>query len=1348
MQNRPPRLQPTLLPRQMKVTPPPAMPSKPKISWLGLLLPPVAMFAITAVMAMTSGFNIGSAAFLLLAISSALVSYINYRGQVKDFQTSSDSARNTFQARITEKENQLASWAKEQGDAFLELDPGLEECLKWAQSESFRLGERRPVDDDFLSIRVGLGDRAARIVIEASPEENIDSNFQDLLQQVKIWEKKYTKIGQAPILVSLRPNGHLAITGNFADVQTLSRAIVIQLSAQHWPSEVEIGAFQTARGAGGWRWLDHLPHQPSSLVNACNEISTDGDASHPALLALDNELRRRKSLLDSQPSHSKTSGITTSFPALVLVIETFSAWTDYSPLATLLSEGPSLGVYGIFLCDRFEDCPSNCSAVIEHFGGSANLSFTGINRSNPQTFIPEKVDLDKAEAFARHMGAIQWQLPAFSTEPPAHLTLLDMFPSQPLDDLPIEKWWDEGSPFPYLCAPLGRFSATSDLVFNLNEDGHGPHGLIGGATGSGKSEVLKTLILALALTHHPFDLNFALIDYKGGGAFNELRTLPHVAGVITDIENHADYAARVIQSLSGEINRRKQLFEEARMRFGLKRPHIDDYRALPVRRPIPRLVIIFDEYAEFKDRHPNECQKLISIARVGRSLGVHLILCTQNPARAVDDQVRQNIKFKICLRVASAEDSKEMIGIPDAWLISAGIGFFHVTQPQKFKIAFTGDNYLAQSGASSEDAIVRIGPDKRREVLYPKDSSFTKGEEMNQAQAIVRRIGRAAANLNLNKQPYVWPDPLEPEIFLPQLFEENRIPMAWQGSGWATDPPDAQPLVLGLVDHPAWQIQPLYRFPESGDSGRLLIFGASGSGKSIFLRTLATSLALTRTPAQAYIYCLDLGAGAQSALKPLADLPHLPKEGGIITGQDNERISRLFAVFRNFIRERNVLFAGKDFASYNASSPKDKRQPEIFLLIDGLTKAFLSDHEGFIQQLIEIIRGGRSAGIYIIITANLMQDIQVSTLLSDIPERISLRQGMPELVKESVGGLPDALKAKLEAGDCPPGRGFIKRQSVLEMQIALPSDGQNEALRDNVLSNLAQQMQKTWIGSRPPDIHTLPSRIQLHWSSLMKGEDVPHKDIVWPASGLFVPFGISQETLRPVGFAIDRESPSYLILSTDPGLGKTKTLLTWARGLASYYTCKQVQLQIIDFHRHSLQSLSDSPLITRFVGVKSELKSLLDDLEDEVKKRRSAQEKLYLGSPATFRSQRIIQELGCLVILIDDYDALRLRMDSKDLNTLGQILQDGEDVGIRLIAAESAPLIGNSASTDPLLKRPSRYGCGIVLGGTDPLDILNRTPKPYNQRTSNLPPGRGYIVRRGQAQLFQMLFTSGPEDVT
>lgn len=427
--------------------------------------------------------------------------------------------------------------------------------------------------------------------------------------------------------------------------------------------------------------------------------------------------REQKSEIEKTLQKEKPSdGSGSSFlPQIIIIFDYLPVDFSHPALNLMENKGKSLGIHGVYLVEKPDQIPGSSGGSITINNGKGVYFETGPN-GYKRDFIADTLDPVQAEMLVRSLSRIKWPQSNDTSRPPELITFLEMFGMKRVEDFPLKQWWENESPYGFLRAPIGRMTATSNLIFDLNDkDGaHGPHGLLGEMTGSGKSEVLKTIILALAVTHHPYDLNFALIDFIGGAAFNELAHLPHTVGVVTDIESNATFAERVIQALSGEIERQKQVLEEAREAFGFGRSHIDEYRKLPVKKPMPRLIIIFDEFAEFKQRNPTESRKLISIARQGRSLGVHLILATQNISAAVDPEIMQNSNFRICLKVAEPQDSVQMVGIPDAINLTRGRAYFSSNTRVQYQAAFSGASYQINEPHKAANRFIRIWPDGKK----------------------------------------------------------------------------------------------------------------------------------------------------------------------------------------------------------------------------------------------------------------------------------------------------------------------------------------------------------------------------------------------------------------------------------------------------------------------------------------------------------------------------------------------------------------------------------------------------------------------------------------------------------
>lgn len=1301
--NRPPRIQRFVKKVKVKIPSPENLPSKPTINWLTVGLPIVGIGLAIGLMIWLSGTTSGMSyiIFLPFILASVVASVFTYTSQRKQYEATVEEVREIYSEELKKTRSELSGISKEHAEALHYNNPNLVACLEFAKEKNYRLGERRPEDLDFLTFRLGLGSLSSEIEFDGP---NLVDRKSELVRMVSVGEdlrKQFSDLRDVPILANLKEARSIGISGKRSEGLQLAQSAVVHLSTHHWPSECNFLVYCNPVFKTDWQFIESLPHKSTLLASPVNELKAD------ALLTLEKELLGREAL-GRKVSNSQEKDKANILPALVVIFDNVTNAYDHPAIAQALKKGSDMGIYGIFLAEHFEDIPGECGGAISIAGERLKYETTGAGVSSFEEVTPDAIKTIDKTQFASSLEKIDWQTISDASAPPKSLSLFSLFGFKKAADVPLDKWWDGRYEKPYdylghLKAPIGKFSSTANLVLDLNDrdDAHGPHGFIGGATGSGKSELLKTIILSLAMTHHPYDLNFALIDFKGGAAFEELDNLPHVVGLITDIENNESYATRVIQSLTGEINSRKRILSQAKSSGVLDRPSIEEYEQLDAKIPLPRLVIIFDEFAEFKDRHPEESKKLISIARVGRSLGVHLILCTQNPAAAVDNQVRQNSRFRISLNVNSPDDSREIIGIPDAYRLPSGRGYFRINQPQLFQTAFSGKKYL-------------------------------EGEkEVTELQTIVDNIIEFTKRLKISQPPSVWQKPLSNRLSLSQLYEETGMQPNWDGENWSDNNDNPSRSVIGYFDDPANQRQPQLEFGGKSRSGHILFVGSPGSGKSTALMTVALDLAYRYSPDHAHIYAIDFGI--RSSLKTLENLPHVAKDGGIVSGYDTERIMRLFSILRTEISSRNLLVVGGDIDDFNLTAPKSKRISSIYLLIDNLNKQIEDALPGFTNQLLEIISSGRGLGIHVGLSAGRQADIPLPVF--DLVEtRISLRQADDGLYSPIVGRVPKHLISTPVGEAKSAGWGLLNVNPVLEVQIALPVAGVND---DEVQKNLAAtitKMQDNWTKKRATDVRVLPRHI---YSKDLVDNFLINEKNGTARSQLVLPVGIGQEDLKEVTISLVADGPAFLIGSTVSNKGKTTFIQSWLLELARINHERLVEFIIIDFHSRKYGQFRDLPHVRDFVGSEEDFEKTLVTLSSEIDRRQKKIDAAYMEAPEKFDEYDIAEEDGILLIVIDDYAGLKKRTKKENIDNLDKLLSKGADFGLRLIAAEKLSMLG--PRTGQVASHLTTSSCGILLGGSDGIDTFNGAAIPYGQKTTNLAPGRGYLVNRGTVSFFQAM---------
>ncbi len=842
------------------------------------------------------------------------------------------------------------------------------------------------------------------------------------------------------------------------------------------------------------------------------------------------------------------------------------------------------------------------------------------------------------------------------------------------------------------------------------------------------------MILALAVTHHPYDLNFALVDFKGGAAFNELRNLPHTVGVITDIESNPTYAERVIQSLTGEIERRKKVLENARATFRFGRSHIDEYREkLQTRRPLPRLLIVFDEFAEFKTRNPVESRKLIGIARQGRSLGVHLLLATQNIAAAIDPEIMQNSTYRICLRVSDPQDSIQMIGIPDAISLRRGRAYFSVTSRVLYQSAFSGADYIPDNmGTVVPNSIIRIFPDgKRDEVSMPAwqqpGQAMPKSQPATEAVAVVDYLIETASRMGLKKPPSVWQDALPERLYLPDILDQN-ISGGWDGNTWKpchllTDRENSLPMVypyLGLYDNPQGQCRPCFQM-DPVQCGHILIFGSAGSGKSTLLRTLVTSLAITNSPDQVHVFILDYGG--QPRLKILEAFPHV---GSVITRLETERTERLISFLTAEIIQRNNLMRKVKIDSwidYNAQAKTGEKFPAIFLIIDGFLNLKDTFEPDVIKRIVMLV-GSQSAGIHLAISSSIQTDLP-NELMANINSRISLYQAVPNEYPGLVGFLSDARLQEDATLGMRPGRGLLRSTTPLTYQAALPTHGENDRELAENLTALASSMRIAWMGRPGPvTIQALEEFIYLPPGSPEQCKQGEPAEI-----------GITYRELKPIGFSLGQDGNAFLISSTSPVGGKTTFLQMWLLRLAEMYPPAQLEIRVIGYHSQSLAVCKSLPGV-QYIQHRQALGEFLNELSRIVEMRVQEQEEQIRSNAENFDQAEFLSRYPHILIAIDDYARFSSSIIDNERAQLIEILQKGDETGVSFVIADTVSDLPKSYQ-DGFISKFMAAGCGVLLGGADGIDLFNNARITPGQPSVGLPPGRGYFIRRSKVSLFQ-----------
>jgi S-DNA-T family DNA segregation ATPase FtsK/SpoIIIE len=1134
------------------------------------------------------------------------------------------SGRKGFEQRRREYRKQLASLRDELEDererelaARRTAAPDAAQLLRRATRSEPTLWERRPGDADFLTLRLGAADRPSLFTVRI--DQGGDAGLRKEAEELAEW---YALAPAVPIELPLGELGAAGICGPEDRVESLARWLVAQAAVLHSPRELVIEAAVSAERAAAWNWLVWLPH-------------THGLVSSPvaARASIEDVVRLIEERRETADTGFGASRRRAGWTSVLLVLDEAVA-PERALVADLIGHAADAGVAVLWLGRERRDLPGECAGIVEIDDGPARLSYTDARSGETvEDVSADGLAPDLAEKLAVALAPMRDTSARPSGGVPEHVTLAELVES---DD--VGRNWDEASD--ELTAVIGA-DRQGPLTIDLRADG--PHGLVAGMTGSGKSELLQTLIASLASAHPPTRLSFLLIDYKGGAAFKDCIALPHTVGVVTDLDAHL--TQRALVSLNAELQRRERILRDA----GTK-DLADMERRDPDAAPAS-LVIVIDEFATLAKEVPDFIDGVVDVAQRGRSLGVHLVLATQRPGGVVSENIRANTNLRIALRVNEAAESTDVIGVPDAARIPRGrpglayarTGHGELTE---FQTAYVGDSTRRRTDDRSI-RVRRLGFDTARDdgrrISHETDSDLAR---------LVAAVSAAAEERKLERPRSPWLPPLESVIPLETLPAPARA---------------GREAVLGLVDDPFRQRQEPFRLDLEAE-GSLLVYGTSGSGKTAFLRTLALSLAQDVSPDELQIYALDF---ATRGLKVLDALPHC---GSVITDDDEERTARLFAVLRATLARRKALFAERGV--FTLSELHDEAPPRVVVLLDGypgFAAAFERVNLGeLVEALPRLVGEGRPLGVHFAISADRRGAVP-NTLAGIIPTKIVLR--MADEDEFSALGVPPRA---VRGAQLPPGRGFLP--GGLELQVAVAEIGER-----------GEALSRRYGDRRAPAIEKLPSRVER--SSLPD-----------PTEPLRAMIGIGDAELTPT--EVDLRDRHFLVIGPYRS-GRSTTLATIVESLRR--GSPGLELHLLSPRRSPLSEL----------GPWSSTAEGLQACEEAAQALAAQVEQRSAGAP--------------LVVVIDDGEELAESLAAPALET---IVRRGRDLKVRAVCACERQAAQRAFGG--WLRELRKEEHGLLLAPDPDVDgdlLAVRLPRRTNPV---FPPGRGYLVERGELELVQV----------
>lgn len=1257
--NRPPRLSP--IRRRPKLTVPaePVKGEPPRLQLIASLIP--------AVFGLGMYFMTRQVYTLLFCAMSPLMMLGYWASEARHGRKKYRQAVKEYKQALVDYDIKLTEFGKADQRARREAHPDPAELLLHATGPRSRLWERRLTDPDVLQLRVGVAELPVDIELRADRGASFDEPPQP------------PTVPDVPAVLPLPELGVVGVAGDRNLRLTVSNWLVAQAAVLHSPRDLSLVVLSSAPDADtAWNWAHWLPHTAPQLGQSCvSLVGSEPEVVGRRIHELLAELERRKAGANSFGSSKQLR----PDPFVLLVLDGARLLRRMPGVPQLLQEGPHHGIYAVCIDEDERLLPEECKAAISGVHNEpSRVVISGGGLEVVGEVLADQVSTTWCELVARSLAPVR---DVSQDDPdsalPASARLLSLLGMPDPTGTDIAGIWKQGGSTTEV--PIG---IAGDGAFMLDIRRDGPHALVAGTTGAGKSELLQTIIASLAVANRPDALNFVLIDYKGGSAFQDCAQLPHTVGMVSDLDAHL--TERALASLAAELKRREEIL------FATGTKDIEDYndtrKLRPELEPMPRLVLIIDEFASLVAELPDFIEGLVDIARRGRSLGVHLILATQRPAGVVSADIRANTNLRIALRVTDGGESSDVIDAPDAGLIAK-------STPGRAYVRSGAQSLVAVQSARIGGRRPSIGTDRPKAVMAPLAwpslgrpaprviESEDDGTLVTDLSVLVGAIREGAELMQFGVQRSPWLPPLQDLLSLDELPESSTPQVA---------PNEVAPIRMGLTDLPAQQSRtPLVLDLVHGE--HIMIAGGPRSGRSTSLRTLAGSLAATTSPRDVHLYGIDCGA---NALLPLANLPHC---GAIVTRDQPDRVRRLLDRISAEISRRQQLLAMEGLSSateQRATVAPEDRLPWMVLLLDGW-EGYVAALEGIdygrlIEMITKIFREGAAVGVKVVMTADRSGfSGQVSSSFAD---KLVLR--LTDANEYSLAG----LASREIPSEMPSGRALrLTDQGVQESQIALLVRDPSGQAQVAALRSIAQRAREAHPippkSHRPLRVDELPMRITAEQAYALD-------TAVDPSSPLSALFCVGGDELEPISIDLEESGPGFVIAGP-PKSGRSTALLVAAKSLLR----NQVPLILVTPRRSPLKLLENHEGVLGVLNTESS--------EQDVR-------------------QLVDRTNGRFAVVADDADML---YDSDLDRALEEVAQSGRDGGVGLIAAGATDTLGSQYRGFVVELRRSRQGMILSPQSSSDGELFNvRVPTG----SGGGPVGRGLLVRSGQMMPVQAVF--------
>lgn len=1019
----------------IKIDPPPGKEAEDKTPLIYTVGPMMTMAMMSVSMGYSSlagvidGSRDISSAMPTLIMSFAMLStmllwpILQKKYQKKQRKKKEAIRQEKYTAYINEKRAKIQAEMKVQRQILIDNYLPLSATKDIVYSKKRNLWEREIEQDDFLDLRLGMGSTELRGQI-GFPEEHFSLEDDNLLKEVYKLGAESRMLENVPISLSFVRNRITAIIGMAMNKQQFIEGLLLQMMTYHSYEDLKIIVLTNEKNEAMWNYLKVSPHCWSN-DKSVRYFATNLDEAKEISLVLEKEMQARRYKDNNGKMEMNTTDYKKYKPYYLVLTDDYKMVRDIELVKDVCELQVNIGFSLVVISPRLVNIPNECKTFIS-IGDKKSGVFENELVSNKQKeFVADFDPSLNIYECCKLLANIPIDISKESQNLSNSLSFLEMYNVGMVEQLNILNRWKTNDPTKSLQAPVGVDKQLELFKLDLHEKFHGPHGLVAGMTGSGKSEFIITYILSMALNYHPYEVSFVLIDYKGGGltgAFENKETgikLPHIAGTITNLDTIE--MNRSLASIQSELRKRQRLFNEARDSLNESTIDIYKYQSLYrkglVKRPISHLFIISDEFAELKDQRPEFMDQLISTARIGRSLGVHLILATQKPAGVVNDQIWSNSKFRVCLKVQDKSDSMDMIKCPDAASLK---------NPGRFYLQ-VGYNELFALGQAAWAGAQYYPTEKRKKKVdqavnfLDNVGNYIKSFDTKQNEIVVESEGEEITNIvNYIVEEAKEENILVPQLWLPKIPDIIYVNELKKKYKYQVEKNNINP-IIGEYDDPDNQKQNVLTLPLSKE-GNTIVFGAAGSGKDLMLSSIIYSCISSHDSKEVNFYILDFGSETLTMFKKA---PHV---GEVILSSEGEKINNLFKMILQIVEERKKIFVDYN-GSYDFYINHGGKQIPMIVIVINNVEGFFDTYNEYEELIGQLTRDCLKYGIVFILSTSGPNTVRYR-LRQNFRQNVVLQFNDQSDYGTVLAGVRKKEPSKVY------GRGLINLEGIFEFQTA------------------------------------------------------------------------------------------------------------------------------------------------------------------------------------------------------------------------------------------------------------------------------------------------------------------------